>query len=225
LKIQRTSSPYKSRRRSTDDSISSSRRGVATTSTFVAQKRQGPFASPAHGGGTIGRSSWKKSWGIEPPGWSSRTVHLPIEVIDITPSNEPISIRDVFSAKQTHISPGDDSDWVDEDDDIPILAGGLGQLGTSMSMSSNSSHQSLPLDSQSITLGPAPRGQRSKRNTNRSSGRSKSGHSPAPKSSPLPPECGYDSTESRTGRRQLPAARSGPAFRHAIQEEDEGEEE
>ena len=219
LNIQRTASPYRSRRRSTDDSLSSARRGVAATSTFVAQKRQGPFASPAQ----IGRSSWKKSWGIEPPGWSSRTVHLPIEVIDISPSNEPISIRDVFSAK-THTSIGDESDWVDEDDDIPTLAGGLGQMGTSISMSSNSSHHSLPPESQSITLSPAPRGQRSKRNQHRSSGgRSRSGHSPAPKSSPLPPE--YDSTEARTGRRQLPATRPGPAFKHAIQEEDEDEEE
>jgi hypothetical protein len=220
LNIQRTSSPYKSRRRSTDDSISSSRRGG--TSTFVAQKRQGPFASPGHGG-TISRSSWKKSWGIEPPGWSSRSAHLPIEVIDINPSNEPISIRDVFSAKQVHASPGDDSDWVDEDEDIPTLAGGLGQMWASIS---SSSHQIVPLESQSITLSPAPRGQRSKRNSNRSSGgRSRSAHSPAPKSSPLPPESVYDSNEPRAGRRQLPAGRAGPAFKHAIQEEDEGEEE
>jgi hypothetical protein len=225
LNIQRTSSPYKPRRRSTDDSISSSRRGgVAGTSTFVAQKRQGPFASPGHGGGTISRSSWKKSWGIEPPGWSSRTAHLPIEVIDITPSNEPMSIRDVFSAKQTHTSAGDDSDWVDEDEDIPTLAGGLGQMGASIS--SSSSYQSLSLEPQSITLSPAPRGHRSKRNSNRSSGgRSKSAHSPGPKSSPLPTESVYESNEQRTGRRQLPAGRSGPAFKHAIQEEDEGEEE
>lgn len=221
LNIQRTSSPYKTRRRSTD-SIGSSRRG---TSTF-AQKRQGPFANPGYGGGTISRSSWKKSWGVEPPGWSSRSAHLPIEVIDINPSNEPISIRDVFSAKQVHISAGDDSDWVDEDEDIPTLAGGLGQMGASISMSSGSSYQSLPLESQSITLSPAPRGQRSKRSSNRSSGgRSKSSHSPGPKSSPLPAESVYDSNEPRAGRRQLPAGRSGPAFKHAIQEEDEGEEE
>ena len=225
----RTASPYRSRRRSTDDSISGSRRsGPVVASTFVAQKRQGAFSSPAHGH-TIGRSSWKKSWGIEPPGWSSRTAHLPIEVIDILPSNEPISIRDVFSGKANAVA-GDDSDWVDEDDDIPSLAGGLGQMGTSLSMSSTSSSQHLlQVEPQPITLSPAPRGQRSKRNNNRvssgSGGRSKPGHSPAPKSSPLPAETVYDSTETRSGRRQLPAGRSGPAFRHAIQEEDEGEEE
>ena len=226
----RTASPYRSRRRSTDDnSIASSRRsGPVIASTFVAQKRQGAFSSPAHGN-TIGRSSWKKSWGIEPPGWSSRTAHLPIEVIDILPSNEPISIRDVFSGK-ANAAAGDDSDWVDEDDDIPALAGGLGQMGTSLSMSSTSSSQHLlQVEPQPITLSPAPRGQRSKRNNNRvssgSGGRSKPGHSPALKSSPLPVETVYDSTETRSGRRQLPAGRSGPAFRHAIQEEDEGEEE
>ena len=41
--------------------------------------------SPAGGGGALGRSSWKKSWGMEPPGWSSRTAHLPIEVLALPP--------------------------------------------------------------------------------------------------------------------------------------------
>lgn len=225
LNISRTSSPFKPRKKSTDDSSSGSRRLGSGASTFVAQKRQGPFASPAQSGSTFSRSSWKKSWGIEPPGWSSRTVHLPIEVIDILPFNEPVSIRDVFSAKQ---STGDDSDWVDEDDDIPALAGGLGQMGTSISISSsNSSNLNLQTEPQPLVLSPAPRGQRSRRNNNRSTGggRSKAGHSPVPKISPLPSETLYDSNEPRVGRRQLPTGRSGPAFKHAIQEEDEGEEE
>jgi len=239
--IPRTTSPLKSRsRRSTDDS---SRRGSSSgNSTFVAQKRQGPFASPAYGnGGTAGRSSWKKSWGIEPPGWSSRTAHLPIEVLAISPANEPISIRDVFSGKQAHGSPGDESDWVDEDDDIPAFAGGLGQLGTSAASTSGaalpapSSYQ-MQMEPTPVTLSPAPRGHRSKRNNNRSGSsssaggsgpamRSKQGHSPAERSTPLPAETGYDSGDTRSGRRQLPAGRSGPAFKHPIQEEDEEEEE
>lgn len=212
----------------------------------------------------VGRSSWKKSWGIEPPGWSSRTAHLPIEVLAISPpTNEPMSIRDVFSGKQTyHASAGDESDWVDEEDDIPAFAGGLGQLGTSVSSSSSSaggfllSHSSmLQMEPKPVTLSPAPRGHRSgsgssskraSRNTGGSSlsssgsggsgvgsgggvvgGRQKAGgHSPAERVSPLPTDTGYDSSETRAGRRQLPAARSsGPAFKHAIQEEDEGEEE
>ena len=251
----RTASPFRSRSRRTADD-GSRRLGGAT---FVAQKRQGPFMSPA-----VGRSSWKKSWGIEPPGWSSRTAHLPIEVLAISPpTNEPMSIRDVFSGKQTyHASAGDESDWVDEEDDIPAFAGGLGQLGTSVSSSSSSaggfllSHSSmLQMEPKPVTLSPAPRGHRSgsgssskraSRNTGGSSlsssgsggsgvgsgggvvgGRQKAGsHSPAERVSPLPTDTGYDSSETRAGRRQLPAARSsGPAFKHAIQEEDEGEEE
>lgn len=204
----------------------------------------------------VGRSSWKKSWGMEPPGWSSRTTHLPIEVLAILPpNNEPTSIRDVFSGKQTyHASAGDESDWVDEDDDIPAFAGGLGQLGTSVS--SCLPHSSmLQMEPKPVTLSPAPRGHRSgsgssSKRANRNSaglslsssgsggsgvgsgggvvgGRQKAGgHSPAERVSPLPADTGYDSSDTRPGRRQLPAARSsGPAFKHAIQEEDEGEEE
>ena len=259
---QRTeSSPYRNksrsrRRRSTDgSSVGSSRRGSTTisttTSTFVAQRRQGPFASPAARSNTT--SSWKKSWGIEPPGWSSRTAqNLTIEVIDISSSSnhhhnthhnhnhEPMSIRDVFSSKQTiHVGGGDESDWVDEDEDVPILAGGLGQLGTTLTSISN--HQSLPIEPQFISLSPAPRGHRMKRNNNnaRSSttaaasvaatGGIKSGRqSPTAKSTGLGSDFKYEGGgegTGRVGRRQLPAGRTGPAFRHAIQEEDEGEEE
>jgi hypothetical protein len=250
---QRTVSPYKARpRRVAEDG---SRRSGGTT--FVAQKRQGPFMSPS-----VGRSSWKRSWGIEPPGWSSRTAHLPIEVLAISPpGNESMSIRDVFSGKQTYnASAGDESDWVDEDDDIPALAGGLGQLAilASSSGAGGLSHMStssmLQMGPEPLTLSPAPRGHRkgggsSSKWANRNAGGSSStssgaggsgvgpcgsgasgrqkggGHSPAERSSPIPADTGYDSCETRAGRRQLPAARSGPAFKHAIQEEDEEEEE
>ncbi|KAF8955397.1 hypothetical protein BDZ97DRAFT_1858229, partial [Flammula alnicola] len=169
------------RTRSTDDSSKrpSSSSGGGSTTTFVAQKRQGPFQSPAFASGS-------KSWGIEPPGWSSRTAHLPIEVLAILP--------DVFS--------GDDSDWVDEDDDIPAFAGGLGQMGTSASASS--AHP-VVIEPKPVTLSPAPRGHRgaSKRTTrsgstssassNGGGSRQKAGHSPAERLSPLPPDTGYDS--------------------------------
>ncbi|KAF5310230.1 hypothetical protein D9619_010414 [Psilocybe cf. subviscida] len=244
--IPRTASPYRTRpRRSLEDSS----RPSATT-TFVAQKRSGPFASPAYGGsGTAGRSSWKKSWGMEPPGWSSRTAHLPIEVLAILPANEPVSIRDVFSGKQTYTSAGDESDWVDEDDEIFAFAGGLGQTGSSASgtaVASSSLTMSMPtstpmpMEHKPVTLSPAPRGHRNgnagkgrttrmtaasgSRATAAGSSRGKAGHSPSERSSPLPMEAGYDSSDSmpRGGRRQLPVVRSGPA---AIQEEDEEEEE
>lgn len=185
--------------------------------------------SPAYGS-SIGRSSWKKSWGMEPPGWQSRTAYLPVEVLAISPPGES-TIRDVFSGKPS-VNLGDESDWVDEDDDIPAFAGGLGQMGA---MASGIASKTQQIDSKptAITLSPAPRGHRASKRATRNSGtssggagggalRQKGGHSPAERASPLPPDTGYDSSETRAGRRQLPAPRSGPA---AIQEEDEGEEE
>jgi hypothetical protein len=244
----RTASPYKQRphRRSTEDGSSTPRRGSSsggsTNTTFVAQKRQGPFTSPVshgYGGGYSGRTSWKKSWGLEPPGLQSRTAHLPVEVLVISPA-EPASLRDVFSGRQS-LSLGDESDWVDEDDDIPPFIGGLGQMGmgagtgTGTGMGSSSGMQMNMEPPPTVTLSPAPRGHRSaKRGSgsgNRNSGQGgstsgkKQGHSPVERVSPNPSDGGYDTAETRTGRRQLPAGRSGPAFRHAIQEEDEGEEE
>ncbi|TFK37078.1 hypothetical protein BDQ12DRAFT_705992 [Crucibulum laeve] len=235
----RTTSPYRSRsRRSTDDTPR--RPGSASSgTTFVAQKRQAPFMSPiSH---SMSRSSWKKSWGMEPPGWQSRTAHLPVEVLAISPVVEPTSLRDVFSGRQS-LSMGDESDWVDEDDEIPAFAGGLGQMGSSASSAAAGSGTIAAMKSMHIEpplmLSPAPRGHRSsssggKRssrsgsssNTNSTgSGRAKAGHSPAERVSPLPGDNSYESSDGRAGRRSLPAGR-GPAFKHPIQEEDEGEEE
>ena len=229
----RNISPLKPRpRRSADD------RGVrqnTSNTTFVAQKRSGPFTSPvAHSyGNSTGRTSWKKSWGLEPPGWQTRTAHLPIKVLSISPASESPSIRDVFSGRHS-LSPGDESDWVDEDDDIPAFAGGLGQMATSVSSPSALAHHVVE---STVTLSPAPRGHRSTKRVNRNAGppsgtlstataRQKSGLSPVERTSPVPMDNAYETPETRGGRRQLPAARSGPAFRgHAIQEEDEGEEE
>ena len=126
---------------------------------------------------------------------------------------------------------GDDSDWVDEDDDIPGgYAGGLGQMPVS------APSYSQPLDSpvMSSRSRSAQSSPTSKRmganltvNTGSRTGRGK-GRSPMGRSSPLPPpaESPFEtSPESRGGRRgQLPNSRSGPAFRQAIQEEDEDEE-
>ncbi|KAJ7176700.1 Pkinase-domain-containing protein [Mycena filopes] len=257
----RTGSPFKSNSRPSSrarvsSGDESSRRGYTTTTTsttFVAQKRSGAFASPSFNG-SIGRSSWKKSWGLEPPGWQSRTAHLPIEVLAMSPVSDVghTTIRDVFSGGGRHGlglgtvgvgSAGDESDWVDEDDDVPAFAGGLGQMATSVSGSGSASLSSHPPSVQeTVTLAPAPRGHRpSKRTTNRSGGSgsagssstgvggarqsSKAGHSPSLSSTPLPVENVLYESVSSTGRRQLPAGRSGPAFRQAIQEEDEGEEE
>lgn len=219
----RTSSPYKSypSRRSLDDTP---RRGTTGSATFVAQKRITPFMSPS---GTVGRTSWKKSWGHEPPGWQSRSMHLPIEVLSISPGPEgPANIRDVFTGRQS-LNLGDESDWVDEDDDIPEFAGGLGQMPSSSSASSSFT----PIESPT-PMSPPARNHNARSGKGRatslappnSSNRAKQGHSPA-RSSPTPTENVFETSDVRAGRRQLPASRSGPAFRHPIQEEDEGEEE
>jgi hypothetical protein len=217
----RTSSPYKSypSRRSLDDTP---RRGTGSA-TFVAQKRATPFMSPS---GTVGRTGWRKSWGQEPPGWRSRSTHLPVEVLSISPGPEgPASIRDVFTGRQS-LNLGDESDWVDEDDDIPEFAGGLGQMPSSSSTSSSF----IPVESP-IPMSPPARNHNSRskgRATSlappTSNNRSKQGNSPA-RSSPSPTENVFEASDMRAGRRQLPTSRSGPAFKHPIQEEDEEEEE
>ncbi|KAJ7678115.1 Pkinase-domain-containing protein [Mycena polygramma] len=240
----RTGSPFKSNSRPNSRARTSSYTTTTTSSTtFIAQKRNGAFTAPSYTG-SIGRSSWKKSWGLEPPGWQTRTAHLPIEVLAVSPISDGTTIRDVFSGGGRHGlglgavgvgSGGDESDWVDEDDDIPAFAGGLGQMATSMTGSSSTHHQ--PLNIESVTLSPAPKGHRPNKRTGRSGSgssgsgsgggggarqSSKAGHSPSVSSTPLPAETSlYESA----ARRQLPPGRSGQAFRQPIQEEDEGEEE
>ncbi|KAH8103306.1 hypothetical protein BXZ70DRAFT_716753 [Cristinia sonorae] len=201
--------------------------------TFVAQKRQTPFAHPISSGylNSLGRSSWKKSWGMEPPGWQTRSAFSAVEVLAV--SDGPGSIRDVFTGRQ---SMGDESDWIDEDDDMTGYVGGLGQMTTSSSAPTylqttidspmlptmskppplNLNNRTVPSLSSSTKHHPTlPTA-----NVNSRQGRGKSGgRSPAGRSSPLPGEAAFDSSGRRT---QLPAGRSGPA---AIQEEDEDEEE
>ena len=226
-----SSSPVKTRSRRMSDDTNTSRRSSNpnnnTTTTFIAQKRQTPFLSPISHSYT--RSSWKKSWGLEPPGWQSRTTHAPVQVLAISPANDS-SIRDVFSGRQS-LNLGEESDWVDEDDDIPSFAGGLGQLSTTLTPAGP--FTSTQQAESAFTLSPAPQPRaRSHKRANRNSAppaigssinsRQKQGMSPSGRHSPLPSD---NTTETRTSRRQLPAARPGLAFKHAIQEEDEGEEE
>ncbi|KAF5391001.1 hypothetical protein D9757_003970 [Collybiopsis confluens] len=206
----RTSSPYKTRRSSLEDTPRRS------TATFVAQKRQGPFASPLHAyaGGSIGRSSWKKAWGLEPPGWRTRGAQA-VEVLAISPS-EGASLRDVFSGPaRLSLNLGDESDWVDEEDDVPYAAG-LGQ----MTMTSSSSSNAVPIGEGTVLPGPAPR--RPSTGKRGTKGRKAS---PGERVSPIASET-YEIPEPRGGRRQLPAGRSsGPAFKQIMEEDEEEEEE
>ncbi|KAJ3738718.1 Pkinase-domain-containing protein [Lentinula detonsa] len=214
--LVRTSSPYKIRR--SFEETTPRRPGT----TFVAQKRQGPFASPLHShgyGGSVGRSSWKKAWGLEPPGWRTRGAQA-VEVLTISPS-EGTSLRDVFSGPgRLSLSLGDESDWVDEDDDIPYAAG-LGQM-TLISSSAGSGNSGTSSTGEStVLLGPAPR--RPSTNTGKRGNKGRK-VSPGERTSPVANDI-YEIPESRGGRRQLPAGRSsGPAFKQ-IMEEDEEEEE
>ncbi|KAJ8521905.1 hypothetical protein ONZ45_g1416 [Pleurotus djamor] len=184
-------------------------------------KRKENSNNPPPAPSSIGRSSWKKSWGMEPPGWQTRTTHLPVEILSISPTPEGSGFRDVITGRQS-INLGDESDWVDEDDEIPAFAGGLGQMSTSTTTSTSLFSPTIP--EPMVTLSPAPKGHRSsaKRSHNARNAanlRPKGGHSPVERVSPIP-------MDNQLGRRQLPSGRSGPAFRSAaIQEEDEDEEE
>lgn len=224
-----THSPMHFFARGSDDTL---RRGGYSPTTFVAQKRTTPFSNPGGGSNaylhSIGRSSWKKSWGMEPPGWQTRTAKAStIEVLAISPPTAG-GIRDVFTGRQS-LSMGDESDWVDEDDDVAGYVGGLGQMPASAAgfgQQLDSPMTSPPTSH--IGLNRAPGNKRSggaaspttTRNNRRTTGRS-----PVGRTSPAPAEGSFDPpTESRGGRRgQLPNSR--PAFRQAIQEEDEDEEE
>lgn len=213
----RTSSPFKSYPSRHSEDVTP-RRGAGT---FIAQKRLTPFTSP-HNSVSIGRTSWKKSWGNEPPGWQSRSTHLPVEVVVISPAPD---IRDVFSSGgRQSFSMGDESDWVDDDDDVPEFAGGLGQMS-----GSSSTNTTLLLADKPTTMvaPPPPRGVSSRGGKTRGSGtprgRSKYGSISSGRSSLATPqsEVTFEAMEARGGRWQLPAR--GSAFRHAIQEVDEEE--
>jgi len=222
-----------------------------STTVLVAQKK-GPLANPfvsnfSGGYGSIGRSSWKKSWGKEPPGWSSRPPQMPmIEVLsmsDVTGGSlggggGKTNVRDVFSGRPSTTSGADEDDWVDEDDENSSYAGGLGQLSSAtgepfvgrgqLPASPFSKKMELHPISTSRPAGGRRAGHRGMK--------SKQNHSPVAASHPLPPPIvvapepapsaaatSSALNDTRTGRRQLPVARSGPAFR-GIQEEDEEEE-
>lgn len=236
---QRTGSPFRPHSRNTLDETP--RRGQPHgNTTFVAQKRQTPFQPPLLTGSTStsSRSSWKKSWGLEPPGWQTRTARFPVEVLSVSPAGDSTStgLRDVFTGRPS-LSPDDDDEWVDVDDE-PGYLGGVGQTPTIVSSFSGAGSGVSPVDSifggspfvESPVMLAAARGRasaRSQKGTRAgkvSSNRTKPGTPPIGRQSPLPGEVNSDSVpETRGGRRQLPNARPGLAFKHAIQEEDEEE--
>ena len=237
--LQRTGSPFRPHSRSTIDETPRRSQTHGNT-TFVAQKRQTPFQPPLLTGSnsTSSRSSWKKSWGLEPPGWQARTTRLPVEVLSISPAADSAVLRDVFTGRPS-LSPEDEDEWVDVDDE-PGYMGGVGQTPTTAASFSGTSGGLPPIDT---TFGGYPledspvvftpplrvsnsaRSQKGKRAGKVLSNRTKPGTPPIGRLSPLPSEISLDGVpEARGGRRQLPNTRPGPAFKHAIQEEDEDEE-
>lgn len=237
----RNISPYRTHRNSFDESTP--RRNGATK--FVAQKRQIPFMSPLSG--SISRSSWKKSWGVEPPGWQTRTARpTTVEVLAISPApGDSANIRDVFSGRPSlSVGHDDDSDWVDEDETLYV--GGLGQLPSSVGQLPSGVGST---DRQSTTAqppSPSPAGgffnepltfsTSSKLNNRTSKNRKVSPQWPGSANTgvrgkglisgagqPSQPMDGLGETmDGRTSRRQLPGGRVAAPV---IQEEDEEEEE
>ena len=154
----------------------------------------------------------------------------------MSPAGDAAALRDVFTGRPS-LSPDDDEEWVDVDDE-PSYMGGVGQTpATAAPLFSNSGGVSpvdptfggYPIVESSLTF-TAPRvsnvarAQKGKRTGKVSSNRNKPGTPPIGRLSPLPSEITLDGVpETRGGRRQLPNARPGPAFKQAIQEEDEDE--
>ena len=233
-------------------SITPVRERKQPTTVFVAHKQNSVFGAPSARLATHGRNSWKKSWGAEPPSWQSRTAHAALETF--SDPGHGGSIRDVFTGRAS-LDPGDEDEWVDEDDETPAFVGGLGQLPAPVSS------VVIPGSISTPALPPSP-SLRSRRELPPLMGaklRPALGARSRPTSNPVPPRSlQIDNGVTRSailrvsptppllpsagepnstaiepghlgpgprGRRQIQGGRSGPAFKHAIQEEDEGEEE
>ncbi|KAG9119759.1 hypothetical protein FRC07_005059 [Ceratobasidium sp. 392] len=95
------------------------RRAQYSTTNFIAQKKPVTYAG-------VARTTWKKSWGSEPPGWSSKVVaHAPpreSESPSSTSTSGKANLRDVFTGRPS-LSPDDEDEWTDEDE----FLGGFGQ--------------------------------------------------------------------------------------------------
>lgn len=186
---------------------------------------------------------------------------MPVEIISVLPAADGPSIRDVFTRRPSltlstghGTTPGgDEDDWVDEDDDIPPFAGGLGQVvnwGASTS-SSTSSTTGLGLSSSNSTgkrahhveaialSAPPTRGHRSSGSGSSSANKrmamgdrenaTSSGAGASGSGHGHGQENGgsAETSDSRGGRsrRDLPSGRPVQVFKMAIQEEEEEEEE
>ena len=214
---------------------------------MLTQKKHNAYGTPNGSLGYIAsRSSWKRSWGLEPPGWANRAANqgVVIEILNSSPAKG--NVRDVFAGGgksgwapgTSPPSDGNEDDWSDVDDDVQF-AGGLGQLGSALNPTNNNGALTAAnhLDSPLMVFSNSNAGRRTKRvaSPNVATGQfGTKASSPLPTANSLPTSSatpasapmGTDNlTLDRAGsRRGLPAGRSG--FRGpAIVEEEEEEEE
>ena len=150
--------------------------------TLLAHKKTTAFSGPAPTYSTAsikrGGSSWKKSWGVEPPGWSSRSTHLPVEISIVSSTDTHTSIRDVFATnKPTSMSFEDDDEWEDEEDEEGhIFVSGVGQTRRGRS-GKPGKHSSNLGDSGIFAIPPLPKFKQESRLSSGTSHESPSGSS------------------------------------------------
>ena len=205
-----------------------------SNTVLVAQKKHSVYGNPQQ---SIGRSSWKRAWGVEPPGWSSRATHATVIETIILDDRKSGHVRDVFAKGGGQVDDGDEDDWEDEDDDVPF-AGGVGQppgLPASNSITVNgrstsieSTASSSPSFGSSITgrrnVGKAPMVSVGSR-INKASGSPVTRTAPLPLVTPPTNPSGMETTAIGGRRAQLPQGRSGFKPATVVEEEEEEEEE
>lgn len=203
-----------------------------SNTVLVAQRKHSAYGNPQQ---SIGRSSWKRAWGAEPPGWSSRATHATVIETIILDDRKSGHVRDVFAKSGGQADDSDEDDWEDEDDDVPF-AGGVGQpAGLSASNSVTANGRGTPAESAaapSPSFGSSVAG---RRNVGKApmigvaSRGNKANGSPVTRTAPLPlvtpstNPSGIETTGSGGRRAQLPQGRSG--FKPATVVEEEEEEE
>ncbi|KAH7334897.1 hypothetical protein B0J17DRAFT_671974 [Rhizoctonia solani] len=197
------------------------RRTYGPTS-FVAQKKK----NVVYAG--VARTTWKKSWGIEPPGWSGPLASSSKSSSHtMRDSDSPTGLRDVFTGRPS-LSPEDEDDWTDEDE----FLGGFGQsarLGAklgSLSLSANQGQESPSLKRMELP-GSSQGGLRvntQKRPTRLSPLQNNLGLPPAVNQPPTTEVLSEPAAATAGRRGNLQAGRQGLRG-SAIEEEEEEEEE
>lgn len=206
-----------------------------SNTVLVAQKKHSAYGNPHQ---SIGRSSWKRAWGIEPPGWSSRAIQGTVIETIILDDRKPGHVRDVFAKGGSQADDGDEDDWEDEVDDA-TFAGGVGQpTKLTASSSITAKGRGPPVDSATASSPSSGTSVATRRNVGKApalgvpSRVNKANGSPVARAAPLPlvtlptTALGMETTgtDRLGGRRtQLPQGRSG--FKPATVVEEEEEEE